>query len=153
MMVYQPCRRWRFGRSRWAKAICNIPLCILQSNSKEKTSEALKEWRLWYIILSVLSFSWKLQMYLGFAPMALIYIRKDLQSCTNEFQCQKGEGYWLFIDVLAHDVMLQCRNWHFYYLKKAKYFVCILPHKFSTASFKSKSSQQSFLIPCTDWHV
>jgi len=33
------------------------------------------------------------------------------------------------------------------YLKKAKNFECILPHKFSTESFRSKSSQQSFLIP------
>lgn len=34
------------------------------------------------------------------------------------------------------------------HLKKAKYFVLIFPHKFSTASFKSNSSQHSFLIPC-----
>lgn len=33
------------------------------------------------------------------------------------------------------------------YLKKAKNLECILPHKFSTESFKSRSSQQSFLIP------
>ena len=39
------------------------------------------------------------------------------------------------------------------YLKKAKNFECILPHKFSTESFRSKSSQQSFLIPWNEWQV
>ena len=38
------------------------------------------------------------------------------------------------------------------YLKKAKNLECILPHKFSTESFKSRSSQQSFLIPWKKKH-
>lgn len=45
--------------------------------------------------------------------------------------------------VYTNDSVLQ------YYLKKARYFVRIFPHKFSTESFKSNSSQHSFLIPCT----
>jgi len=38
----------------------------------------------------------------------------------------------------------------FEYLKKAKCFALVFPHKFSTASFKSNSSQHSFLIPFTN---